>query len=655
MTIFSHRSLVDAIAAGIKTGGVGGVVRLPRGTFEVRETIYIDTVRGLQIIGEGMKTTDLKWVGEPLGDVIVWNRSSECKMSELSITAGSSIGVAVTFQHGPEGSGPMVGSTSLQSSHNTLERILLSGGDNMDLGVRVKLYDYDGSQGIGDIRNDHHRFYDCRISGYRFAAYLLEGRNAKDLKITDSFTQGMGGPDYGSMYTVCTVSRSLEAWRAGDPDLEIFNQGGAFEFTGQASASDGPNMSGNLGANFRIGDRNDDIVINKAYSEKSARHLLVEDYGSGSSGFCSVTLNSNKFNAGSNFAEDGEVVQWFNAPGPLNIWGGTYGRPKPGLQMRFRHEGSCAFNMEGISLANAGDGQVFPVNAPTNPGYETMNNGYDADGVLGLLGSGVVVETDGPDDWLVPGSTAQWNQIDGMPDLDWLWTMQGDGIVTAEIPADPGDEDDPPTDAVPAVEGVRDTSQVTPLRPLHETGSVTYQQTRPGWDGYFTHLAAVAPTGLTTNKQTPGDIEVESFGILWCGELVATAANDFFLNLGNANTGAGNGGIVLRAEADGQMHLRVNGVSSASTTADYRGKKIYLGFVWNFTDDRVDLWIRSNAGDVEHLESLAPAVVTNSGAKGWGTTGGSAVPPDSYCRWMGGLVGANAEAINADLLAVLAP
>jgi len=663
--VFDGAALQAKIDAAIRVGGFGGEVKLPDGDIYINDTITIQGVRWLLLLAGG--ATNLIWnrIGTPDRPMFKIIDSADCVFEGFTVTCSEPLLEVVRIQSGPTPVGSYV-MEGLQTSHLTFRNWTIRGQDQLGVGFRTYVRD-----GEPSIRCDHMRFEDCRVAGYKYSAYHFEGRNSKDLVISDSFTQGIS-PVFESLYCVDNSMRGPEAsgynGMIAPSGSESYNNGGSYSFTGQCSGN---------AVNFRLMDRANVIEIGKCYSEKSTRHVDAPDYGTGSSAPLPLTLINNHFAVHSTqFAEDGEVVRYY-ATGPLTIIGGEWGRGKEGEQIRFRKEGAGTFILKGASISNDGDGNVFPYHAPTNPEYQTVNDGF-RDGEWGLLGVGVVVPTDGPALRPFPMSPAQWKlaceeagvAITSLPSSqyraqdvlqipvrtnsmevaagDLVLNSEGNiykaktGGTTAAVGGEPtgtgnGQEDgeddeeaDPPVYAVvwnyfgTGSNIIRDRIGT---RHGVTVGTPLYGQTETDYEREFIKIAEDSGDSMCVNTTDYSPIDN---AVLWIleGRIIANTGNAKLIQLGNTSTTVGGGGLILQINTTGEAFLCHDGDVADVGGYTYEDDDTVHRFVlfWDAdegTDGFFALW-----SDEEALVATpaAPIVPANNATKGIGANSGE--PPE---------------------------
>jgi hypothetical protein len=341
---------------------VGGGLSLPKGVVDVSDTLKIVNVRGFRFGGEAPLATQLRWVGPADQPMFLLDRCLDVLLEDFSIIVGGGkeLLAAAWIQNSPvpEGSEAAPGPPT---SHVWWRNVRVIGQGRLTRGFHVRLVEIER-----DEKNDHHTFEGLSVTGYKHAAFVLEGRNAKNL-----------GLDRCHCIAHVAGDEVTKENRIGKYAIDTSthpNHGGAFFWNNGA-------VIAHAEADFRIGDRNDTIKIDGVYSEKSNRMLEMPDYGTGAGGSCPVVLENYRF-AGQFAADDGEVIRC-EAAGPLSMIGcdmgpGPTADPRGQGQLRTRYAprpAPGAFVFVGNAIANDGDGHVFTASPPTTP-YETANLGY---------------------------------------------------------------------------------------------------------------------------------------------------------------------------------------------------------------------------------------------------------------------------------------
>jgi hypothetical protein len=617
-------ALQRAIQNAIRTGGEGGSLHIEPDEYLLEDQIYIDGVRNFTVNFEG----SLLRAGGAMPDDLELFLLNNCMAVELRggrMQADVDLLGFIAMQQGPQGTGSKV-VAGLDSSKNRIVGMELSGKDRTAFGCRVKLYDYDLSAAIGDVKNDHHRFRDISASGFTYAAFVGEGRNAKDLMFEGCFVQGISGDPSTTELGLTTVTRGVEAFLASDDSLKQYSKGAHLTWIGGQMV--------NNKCDFESGDHGSGcMVIIGVYSEKSGMALRVPRYGSGQIAPGAITLIGYKWSSGQINAD--HVVVEDESGGALNSIGCQWGTAQLGRYLQFRKDPTPAlagpFVFQGNFVENDGDGQVFPVQKPDGTEYQNSNYAYRS-AVQSRLGTGVIVATDGPNDWKYPASPAQWALLAhaaGTPDS--YYTFQGNGTIDDEL-------------------GTVGLVDVAGAKDLFQLGTVDYEQTLAGWDGYFVKLTETAGESLAIENNAY-DPSAGSLAGVVSAKIIASGGNRILLNLANGNTGAGGGGLMIRVLSPGFIEVRANGVGSTGAI-DYRGKVVYIAFRWKQSTSTWEAWIRADSAAEVNLSVAAVALVTNGSHKGVGLTG-STSPPESLVRYFALYYGADADLVDGTLLDAL--
>jgi hypothetical protein len=382
--------LQAAIDAQISADGLGGIVDLPPGVIPVSETINIQQVRGLVIRGQAAIVTDLSWEGPADRAMFRFNRTQGTILERLSITARTNpLLEGVRIEQGAVDYSDPKHRRDLTSSLMTARDLIFRGQGALGTAIRVYL-----SSVEADAKNDHHRFERLRIADCTYAGLVLEGRNAKAIHLDQVVVSSRISDVEGCQFGVLTVANMCptemrpdgKPGPIGDPKVNdgepVFNHGASF-------TAIGGQLAGNRLANVYIGDRNEALVLQGIYSEKSARWLVVPDYGPGAAGAFPVKMIGCSYSKNQNTPSDLEIVQFY-ADGPLEIDTCSFGQRARGEQLRIRYQPNVkpgTFSMRNSAISNDGDGNVFVGEVPTNCDYPMVNRGYRG-GKLVQLGIG---------------------------------------------------------------------------------------------------------------------------------------------------------------------------------------------------------------------------------------------------------------------------
>jgi hypothetical protein len=230
----------------------------------------------------------------------------------------------------------------LDSSLCTLDRIVFRGRGQLGTGVRVHRFPNNND------KNDHHTFRRVQCTGFTYAGFVLEGRNAKAIILDDCLIQSR----HGGLYGIDTVRDGAPHAVGGVPRDGIYNRGA------QVLAY-GIRIVGVTNA-VRIGDRNGTFSIDGGYSEDCARLLTVPRYEEppGAGGPCAITIRGFRF-AIQHMVSDGVIVDCQG--GSLAILDCTLGSFDPGKQVKIHVSTRGSFRFEGNFLTSDPVGEEVPV------------------------------------------------------------------------------------------------------------------------------------------------------------------------------------------------------------------------------------------------------------------------------------------------------
>lgn len=229
------QAILDAIEAATPSASNGCYVIIP-GRSVVSETILIDSVQGLSLIGSGMYQSGLLWNGT-LGDPIIRIRNSQnvtVQFMELRGSPGAKKPSSCI-----ESLMETSGGYTFVSTGNVYRQLLLGGGipnvaDSADYGIRhIK----NGS----DFNNSEGHFDRVQVTGITEDCFSFEHAQSKAHTFIDCAT-------VGGKSAVSTVD------------------GGSFRWFGG-------NVSGHTVAAFDLGAPNDAILISGLLSESCLRML----------------------------------------------------------------------------------------------------------------------------------------------------------------------------------------------------------------------------------------------------------------------------------------------------------------------------------------------------------------------------------------------
>lgn len=669
-----QEALADIVGLGGR-GDAGGILNLAGSQIVMEDLLTIQGVRWLKWFGGELVWTRTGTPDRPLLKLI---DCADSVFESVVVTCDEPLLEAVRLQAGPTATGDYI-MAGLQSSHNVFRNWTIRGQDQIGVGFRLYLQSL-----TNDVRNDHMRFIDCRVAGFRHSAYHLEGRNAKDIIIQNPFTQGISPIDLGaapevySRYGIDTVCRGPEASGYGGmiapSGSEIFNKGAAFSVGGPRGQISACEL-----AVVRHGDRAGPVALEGIYCEKSGRLLDVPNYGTGASGALTISLKDVHFTIGSRLAADGEVIRNFGAA--LKMDSCMIGRGADDEQGRIRHETDRALVMNGCQVSNGGDGNVFTYNAPKNSEYTQTNDGF-RDGEWGELGVGVVVPTDGPLSRPMPRSKAQWKvaalaaglletdlpssqyKAEGVLQISaWGFgqdvaagdfKLNGGNLYQAKKGGRTASSGTGPTGTGTGItDGVTDETVDPPIYQVvwnyYDTGanicrdiigrrhaviigSPLYAQTETGWIRNFIQVleASGASMRLNYTGYSPATAGNAILAMLR-GRIIANTGSGKLIQLGGTNTSIGGNGLLLEVNSAGQLFLCHNGDVNDVGTYVYEGdSEVHdIWLYWDYAIGRFVMWSDEEAIEATPATPLTSAsgfTPANNATKGIGANSGE--PPN---------------------------
>jgi hypothetical protein len=312
-------------------------VILPAGTTKVRDTINVTNVYGLVIRGAaGPVGTELLWVGDDQRPMWTLNRTQWVRLENFSIRAkeDNRLLEGVRIQQGPDSRDPNHWA-GLDSSHCALDRVVFRGGGHLGTCVRVYRHPDDNA------KNDYHRFSNVQCTGFTYAGFVLEGRNAKAVVLDGCLIQGDMVGRYG-IDTVRDGAPPMAPSPLPGPRRGTFNDGAQVFCYGVS-------VVGVTESAVRIGDRNGNFLLDGGYSEKCARLLRVPEYGAGSGGPCAIAIRNFRFALG-NIANDRIIVDCRG--GSLSIVDCTIGHLEASPPVKIHVQTNGSFRFEGNFVAS---------------------------------------------------------------------------------------------------------------------------------------------------------------------------------------------------------------------------------------------------------------------------------------------------------------
>lgn len=246
----------EAIAAATRPGQppVGDTILVPAGDYLISDTLVIEEVRGLRLMGAGPGATRLLWAPSSTAGSVLEGGSgkamillSDAERSELcdfSIQVLGRLPLPVAIQMESRGPG------GTRSRHNHVRNVWIDGGaGGVERGIRMAVGP------AGDRRNDHHSFDRVTVTNYLDAAYSIEHRSSRGHLFQSCRFEGKGRGLVG-----------LASDRGDCVDSSGTHCGGSFRWLAGGGG-------GNVASDFSLGDSADTVIISGGIFEGSSRFL----------------------------------------------------------------------------------------------------------------------------------------------------------------------------------------------------------------------------------------------------------------------------------------------------------------------------------------------------------------------------------------------
>lgn len=313
----------DAVDAAITVNAEGrrqgGTVTLPAGNITLTETLKIENVHDLRVVGSG--GTRLVWAG-PAGDPVVrFAAASHCTLERVEITtqADSDCGVLLTN---------LVPAGQWITTACRLVDVSLphTGGPGFKYGVKVDTF----ALGSGDANNEHHVFERLVLNNYTRSGVYINGGQAHQLRFQDCHffdhgrraSYGIEG-HYGNYWT----------WQGGS-------------------------CSGHVAADVFCRDFTTRVTIRDVNSEHSRRFLIT---GGPTGAPLPISIDGVRWDGA---PKDGDAVISYLSPGPLSIANASF-TAQHGVPCRMLVFPPAGMAGGSLSLRNVTLGQVGGDYAPT--------------------------------------------------------------------------------------------------------------------------------------------------------------------------------------------------------------------------------------------------------------------------------------------------
>lgn len=230
----------------------------------------------------------------------------------------------------------------------------------------------------------------------------------------------------------------------------------------------------------------------------------------------------------------------------------------------------------------------------------------DANVRLGIDPAASLVADD--DNFFIPESFSQWDQIELLPPRSWYL-----------FKADPGD----PIDDVAGVYDLDPSGATLP----------TYQEFRPGFQGFWCKLTNIANQKFRLNSAAaeldPDTNRIAGEGYYWPDVTWAPAGGEVFMNLSGLLAGP-----LMRVRADFKVELRVAGNNFASQMTYWDDDQPFWCRLFTDPLDQVlCAWLVKRDGRRELIRGTWAAGVGNDVNKGFGPSSAAANSPEVWIRY----------------------
>lgn len=678
-TIGTQTELRDAVLDAVDSDGVLGRVNLSFAAIDMTGPLVdadgrhvFHQIYGGSVTGHGARGTKLIWGGDPDEVMITLNRCQRVTLRGFSVQCDEPLVAMIRIQQDPTADNTGNVFDNLTSSLNEFHDITVQGLGK--LGVAFDLHLVDPFSGHDD-KNDHMKFEGCQVTGARWAAFVLEGRNAKAIFLRDCWVSGTLSGDQILNYGIVTIANykpttmqadgTILAADIGDAAINggdpVFNHGASFVMDGRQLSGIAKRLTGTAyetGWNVIVGDRNEAVILRNLYGEKDQRLLYVPRYPdgvSGESGAFTWELDNVKYVVNDAYpAPDEVIVEAWNGSGMIRNC--EHGQRVAGQQVRYSFNtpvgGPGCYSMQNVDVANDGDGNVFTAEAPANTGYEQVNRGYRA-GVLARLGSGIVVPTDGPSNWPFPESAGQWEEAGlvapssgySFTDVPAVpaWSASTDYVAGDYVSNDGGKIYKYTSDGTSASSGgptgtgagITDGTATASyygtgtgvIRDLFSTrdlllvGTIDTNQSLASWVQQFILLTETAGESAQLNSAVydPGD---DAVTVVFPFRVVASGGTRKLYQFGGASTAIGGHGGTVAITSAGLIELNINGTTANGAT-NYEGDgTVHLMMIHYDPAGGLGAFV---ATDAEKVAGTPDASIAIAATNGIGASSGTAV------------------------------
>lgn len=300
------RDSTDAVQESVDTAiATNGIVYFPRGRYKISSTIIVDSVRGLELYGDGPQNTVFVWDGSSGQDMFRVKNAQLVRMHGFELFGNSNVlkrpraCLNSTFDY-------LGGTYSYVTALCRWDNIWCGGVSNStglpnmcQNGILINTINT-------DYNNSEHSFENIHIDGAQEAGIKISQTQAKTLKFYD-----------------CHINDSSKG---------VYCLNGAFAWYGGAINCIVADKSGIA---FDIGAPNDPILIEGFQSEGTGR-ILRTGAGALTGAGWPVTLRNSRF-SGDLANPDGVMIE-FGARGPLVVEGNLLDSwsPVAGVPLQFK-------------------------------------------------------------------------------------------------------------------------------------------------------------------------------------------------------------------------------------------------------------------------------------------------------------------------------
>ncbi len=216
----TNTAALQAAIDAATSSALGGQVYVPAGTYSVNGTISIDTVQGLRLAGDGLRTKFL-WAGTTGIPAFELVDARNCVVSSFQLVADSGAPLSIGFRLHRSGSATVV------PKDNSLRDIWIQ-GTNGHIYTAIQI----GGSGATDQNNDFHTFSNVVVNNYR--DYGVDGSS-------------QASQSYGNLFVNCQMlgvaGTSIASYYCGD--------GGGFHFNVLGGATLGNNADFWFGRSYQ--------------------------------------------------------------------------------------------------------------------------------------------------------------------------------------------------------------------------------------------------------------------------------------------------------------------------------------------------------------------------------------------------------------------